>query len=259
MNIQEELELNFNHQHCKTNLKLDLEKEGLTPYIEEYATSQDISIDLAWEIVLACVITKRTTLITVIAQLQHLEDDLVVLAELVVALAHTPIIDMDISNPDVIVIYSKLTIEGTQRYYALPMVAEPRTVTHNLESAYFTLKGTVFTKRTKHKYPMNLKHLNRQNKIPLKVNERAIRNVEPVFTEKEGESFIDRRDRFKQWERLNRESVQLYALFTERVIYLTNRFDARGRTYTNGYHFNIQGDDYRKASLELAEKEYIND
>lgn len=41
-------------------------------------------------------------------------------------------------------------------------------------------------------------------------------------------------------------------------VYLTHRYDRRGRVYASGYHVNTQGDDYRKAVLTLANKEVLN-
>jgi DNA-directed RNA polymerase len=39
--------------------------------------------------------------------------------------------------------------------------------------------------------------------------------------------------------------------------YLTNKYDKRGRTYSQGYHVNPQGADWNKGVIELADKELI--
>jgi DNA-directed RNA polymerase len=41
------------------------------------------------------------------------------------------------------------------------------------------------------------------------------------------------------------------------TIYLTHRYDRRGRIYCTGYHVNEQGTDYHKAVLEFADKELV--
>ena len=40
-------------------------------------------------------------------------------------------------------------------------------------------------------------------------------------------------------------------------VYLTHKFDRRGRTYSCGYHVNTQGTDYNKAVLGLKNKELV--
>jgi DNA-directed RNA polymerase len=40
--------------------------------------------------------------------------------------------------------------------------------------------------------------------------------------------------------------------------YMTHKYDKRGRTYSQGYHINPQGNDWNKAVIEFADKEVIN-
>lgn len=40
--------------------------------------------------------------------------------------------------------------------------------------------------------------------------------------------------------------------------YLTHRYDTRGRTYSQGYHVNPQGNDWNKAIVEFAKEEVTN-
>ena len=40
-------------------------------------------------------------------------------------------------------------------------------------------------------------------------------------------------------------------------MFITHKFDKRGRIYSQGYHVHIQGTSYKKAILELHNKEMV--
>lgn len=48
-------------------------------------------------------------------------------------------------------------------------------------------------------------------------------------------------------------------ILEDKVFYLTHKYDHRGRVYSQGVHFNYQGDTYCKAMIEFANKEVISD
>jgi len=78
---------------------------------------------------------------------------------------------------------------------------------------------------------------------------------------KEGESYEEFKKRQRAFEKFDKTSRDvLDGLFTlGNEFYLTHKYDKRGRTYCQGYHVNIQGNDWNKSVIEFGEKEYVND
>lgn len=188
--------------------------------------------------------------------------------ELVGLLAQTPFITVK---------YPRDTVEGVimirsniphtkalddyleQRRFILPSLVLPRRVTHNHENGYQTFNATIFTKGKHHDYRVNLTHINRLNAIPLTLDTRLYARAEPVYVPpdltKVRKKPLDPVKHYKQWVRMNTECVHLYAELGNYVFYITHQFDERLRTYTHAFHFNLQGQDYQRAGLELANKE----
>ena len=47
--------------------------------------------------------------------------------------------------------------------------------------------------------------------------------------------------------------------FSGNDIYLTHKYDKRGRIYCQGYFISYQGTDWNKAVIELSNKEIVHD
>lgn len=137
--------------------------------------------------------------------------------------------------------------------YPLPMVIEPKTLTHNDQSAYYTIKQSVILAGQHHDDDVWLGHLNRVNSIPLSVDKDIVDNNENVWkgidTKQPGESDYEHERRVKQFTKFNEVSrdVVEHLLISGNKFYMTNRYDKRGRTYSQGYHINPQGNDFQKA------------
>ncbi len=148
--------------------------------------------------------------------------------------------------------------------YPLPMIMQPRQITNNFETGYHTITGSVVLNGSDHftELDLCLDHLNRVNAVPLVLDFSVIRSNEGKYikpTRKEGESFEDFRKRLKQASMFYNVSVEVMeglAIFSD-VLYLTHKYDRRGRCYASGYHVNTQGTDYNKAVLQLAHKERL--
>ena len=48
-------------------------------------------------------------------------------------------------------------------------------------------------------------------------------------------------------------------VFAGKDIYLTHKYDKRGRVYCQGYYISYQGTDWNKAVIELSNKEIVSD
>ena len=136
--------------------------------------------------------------------------------------------------------------------YLPPMVEKPRKLKANNHSAHYSKdKDTVFagSKYNYHDGEVGLDVINRQNAIKYSIDYRIIDVVEEEPSEATEEDlweqYIAQRD-------FNHELMKQYE-----KVYIPNRIDARGRIYTQGHHFNPQGDSYHKAMMQLAKKEVV--
>jgi hypothetical protein len=148
--------------------------------------------------------------------------------------------------------------------YPLPMIVPPHKVEDNYTTGYHTIFNSVILNGSKYFTSVDvcLDHLNRINAVPLVLDFSVIRSNEGRYikpTRKEGESYDDFRKRLKQASVFYGVSVEVMEGLAELsdVIYLTHRYDRRGRCYASGYHINTQGTDYNKAVLQLAHKERL--
>jgi hypothetical protein len=148
--------------------------------------------------------------------------------------------------------------------YPLPMVVKPKKVNHNFQTGYLTVKGTVVLNGSDYfdDKDLCLDHLNRANSVALSLNMETALSEQGKYIRpqrNQGEAFDDFRKRQKQSDVFYATSMQvmetLESLSDE--LYLTHKYDRRGRCYASGYHVNSQGTDYNKAVLELAKKEVI--
>jgi len=155
--------------------------------------------------------------------------------------------------------------EMLDRYqYPLPMVVPPKQVRQNHHTGYMTINGSVVLNGSDYfdDKDMCLDHLNRANSVALALSMDVIHSEEGKYirpTRNPGEDFSDFRKRQKQADIFYATSVDVMesidSLSDE--LYLTHKFDRRGRCYASGYHVNTQGTDYNKAVLQLANKEVI--
>jgi hypothetical protein len=148
--------------------------------------------------------------------------------------------------------------------YPLPMVTPPRKVTKNHHTGYETIRKSVVLNGSEYfdDKDLCLDHLNRANSVALSISMDTVTSDEGKYlrpTRNPGEDFEDFRKRQKQADTFYATSLQVMETIdslSERL-FLTHRYDRRGRCYASGYHVNTQGTDYNKAVLEFHKKEVI--
>ena len=148
--------------------------------------------------------------------------------------------------------------------FPLPMVIKPEPVKDNFDTGYVTMRSSLVLNGSDFFRDVDicLDHLNRANRVALAMNFDVINSDQGKFVKpvrQTGEDFDEYKKRLKQAEQFYQTSIsvmdQINQLSDE--IYLTHRYDRRGRVYASGYHVNTQGDDYRKSVLCLANKEMV--
>lgn len=160
-------------------------------------------------------------------------------------------------------ISAELQAQIDQFQYPLPMIEQPQTVTNNKQSGYRTIKGSLILRNNHHEKDICLDHINRVNSVALSVNADVVAFVKNKWKKldkrDEGESLQDfekRKRAFAKYDRVSRDVLQaLMALGNG--FWLTHKYDKRGRTYSQGYHSNYQGNDWNKACIQFAQGEVL--
>jgi hypothetical protein len=88
-----------------------------------------------------------------------------------------------------------------------------------------------------------IEHINTMNAIPLTLEWRVLIDLSES-TDSDDIHFI-------------KMSERTYDSIGERKFYLKHHYDTRGRVYCQGYYVNYQGSQYKKAIVQLANKELI--
>ena len=99
-----------------------------------------------------------------------------------------------------------------------------------------------------------LDHIDRMNAIPLALETRLIDTLEEAPN-----SPPETTEHLKQWEAFREQSAAAYATVraSGNRFHLEHAYDTRGRCYCDGYLITYQGSQYKKAIVQLAEKEIV--
>lgn len=151
-----------------------------------------------------------------------------------------------------------------QYQYLPPMVVPPRKVKTNSDSGYLTIGwDSLILKGNHHEEDICLDHINRSNSVALSLDTRVIRNIRDnrkhLDAPKENESIEEYEKRVQSFLKMEKDSMRVFAMLVNHGnrFYLTHKYDKRGRTYCQGHHTSYQGSTYRKAIIELADKEIV--
>jgi len=196
-------------------------------------------------------------------QFSDREDGIKTIAEIMAVLCMTDVFDITKASVDAslmiesrIPLSSKLIGYIQQSQYLPPMVCCPKDLTKNKQSAYLTHDDSVILgPRNHHNEDVCLDVLNKQNQTPLRIDTNFLSTIEeePTFD-------IDTVEKQKQWTNFKLASYRFYLMIAKQTgeIYLTHKYDKRGRMYAQGYHISTQGTAFKKAMLEFAEQEIVD-
>lgn len=147
---------------------------------------------------------------------------------------------------------SQSRIHNTQ--YRMPSVLTPEDVKPR-DYIGLTSKESMVLGEGTHCNEIATDSLNRFNQVPLSLNV----NMLTTFSEQAPE--FTNLDHAKQWEQMVNESYGVYKELIQlgNHFYIYHKYDKRGRTYACGYHVNPQGNSFRKAIVELTNKELVED
>lgn len=153
--------------------------------------------------------------------------------------------------------------------YLPPMVAKPDIIETNTDSGYKTVnKDSLILggKTNDHSGNISIDVINTMNATAYELDTHVTdmeKDFHRDYLTPQEIAALDYEDQEKYHTAVNtfatsREQFDyLKQLLTDRTIYFTHKPDKRGRMYSQGYHFNVQGTSYEKASLNLMKKELI--
>jgi len=138
----------------------------------------------------------------------------------------------------------ELPVEIPQFGKHIPLFKKPADVTYN------PILGNQFKQHTE---DVCTQHINIMNAIPLCLDHRIIEDMEEYQ-----KSTPETDEQQEQWEDFKRRSAETYIEVEKHDhFYLQHSYDTRGRCYCSGYYINYQGSQFKKAIVQLANKEIV--
>jgi hypothetical protein len=261
---QKELEALFSKNQLMSRMRAEFQGE---PAFASHAEHHGVPAAFAIDVLVQMALHKRADVPTMVGCLRHHCEKAQEVADLLLKCAQIDLIDWAPGLRKFVVkfeINDKVQAEIDQFQYPLPMVVEPRELTHNKMSGYLLNNSSVILKDNHTDDDVCLDHLNRMNKVKFKMNfntakliKNQWRNLDkPKEGEEQGE-FERRKRAFEKYDKTAHAVIDV--LVREgNEFHFTHRPDKRGRTYCQGHHANYQGTPWNKACIEFANTEVIN-
>jgi hypothetical protein len=103
--------------------------------------------------------------------------------------------------------------------------------------------------------------INKLQDVAWEINEDVLYHIKDTLKPDDSLTQLEQREREKAYILRNLETDNIidYLLENGNKFYFGWKYDKRGRSYSQGYHINPQGNAYRKAMLSYADKERLND
>lgn len=155
-------------------------------------------------------------------------------------------------------ISDELQAKLTRLLFLPPTKYEPLDWTSKYDGGYAYSRhyAILGSKYNKHNEYINLKVLNNLQKIPYELT--SVVDLDEEF-EPKCENSEDRKNAIKQFKLRQKIAKEIYQEYKNIPFYFIWQYDKRGRLYSRGYDLNIQGNEYRKASLRFHNKEKLTD
>lgn len=262
---QVELEKLFSKHQLMPRLRAEFQQSKEPDFIahmEEHSIPANFGIDLLVQMHLH----KRCDLPTLLGTLYHHFNNAQVTADMITKAAEADLVDFDTDTMKFIVAFevSQDVQDDIDRFqYPLPMVVEPKPVTHNRESGYLLNNRSIILKKNHHDEDVCLDHINRMNKIRFKINHDVVkfvknkwRNLDKPKDCETLENYQRRVAAFNKYDRTAKQVIEILQAHCE-AFHLTHSYDKRGRTYAAGHHVNYQGNDWNKACIQFANEEIV--
>ena len=138
--------------------------------------------------------------------------------------------------------------------YLPPMIVEPQQWGNNHDGGYLSFDSSVILgKQNHHRQHQALDVVNTLQEIAFCIDEYIYAFLE------ESKKALDTHEKRVQFEKYRADSTDVceHLLTNGNKFHFVWKFDKRGRMYSQGYHVNLQGTEYKKALLNFTNKELI--
>ena len=258
---QAQLEILFNKNQLMPRMR---EEFSTAEGVLDHLRANKIPIKFGIELMVQMALHKRANVSTLAGCLMHMADDMQELSALLEKAVDADLVDYDTQLGVFVTRYetSPEVQQELDRYqYPLPMLIPPREIVDNRTSGYLNHECSVILKDNHTEDDVCLDHLNRLNSIPLSIDMDTVSMIQNKWKKldkrKNGEThdeFNKRKRAFAKYDRVSRDILNLFHQ-QGNVLYLTHRYDKRGRTYCQGYHVNYQGTAWNKAVIRFVQTE----
>jgi hypothetical protein len=260
---QKELEALFSKNQLMPRMRAEFRAE---PEILAHLKDREIPEDFGIDLLVQLALHKRADLQTLIGTLRHHCASAQECADLLLKAAEADLCNYNAVLQQFIVIFEidAKTQEEIDRFqYPLPMVVEPREIKHNKQSGYLLNNSSVILRDNHHDDDIALDHINRINKMKLKINFNTAKLIKNEWRNldkpKEGETRTEFERRVRAFEKYDKTSHDVIDLLVREgnEFHITHKYDKRGRTYACGYHVNYQSTAWCKSVVEFVEGEVV--
>jgi hypothetical protein len=235
---------------------------------EAHMKKHGIEPAFGYDLLVQMVLNKRAPLQTLVGVLRkHFDGDCQKTADALVKACEADLVDWHPVQRQFIIKFNispDIQADLDRYQYPLPMVVEPKELTANNTSGYYTGKDSVILRDNYHDYDVCLDHLNAINKTKFRINQQVAtkvknswRNLDKPKPDEERAEYEKRVRAFEKYDRTAHDVMHHLGLAGEGEFYLTHKYDKRGRTYCQGYVVNYQGTAWNKAVIEFANQEII--
>lgn len=235
----------------------------------QFMIDNRIDPDFGMDLLVQMALHKRTRLETLVGILRkHFDGDCQATADELLKAATVDLVDWHPVKREFIVKFdiSPDVQEDLDRYqYPMPMVIPPKELKNNEDTGYYTSKNSVILKDNHHNEDVCLDHLNRMNRVKLRLNQdvaikikNSWKGLDKQAEDEDRQEYLKRRKQFEKYDRTAHDVHLHLGIASEGEFYLTHRYDKRGRTYCQGYHVNYQGATWNKAVIEFANSELVD-
>jgi hypothetical protein len=239
------------------------------PGIQKHLEKHGIDIEFGYDLLVQMVLHKRAHLPVLVGLLRkHFEGDCQATADALLKACQADLIDWNPTSHQFIIRYDitpDVQAELERFQYPMPMVVEPLRLKDNHDTGYYTSKNSVILKQNHHDKDVCLDHLDRVNRIKLKLDmdtattiKNYWRHLDKPKPDEDQKEFQRRVKAFEKYDRTAHDVLTHLGLAAGGEFYLTHKYDKRGRTYAQGYHVNYQGACWNKAVIAFANEEIVS-
>ena len=142
--------------------------------------------------------------------------------------------------------------------YLPPLVCIPNEVKSNSDTGYLESNGSILLNNTHHEGEICLDVINKQSDIALELDYEACQYQQPY--NESSKQLSPREEALRKRTYLTQRGVteQLHTDYMGKPFWFNYKYDSRGRSYSQGFHINIQSSDQHKSCISLYEKETID-